>query len=731
MIRTLATTYILAASCAVTSSVDAQVRDTLARRDTGVRDTTIARLATVRVTSSILPIAGPAIGSGVPARTSIIQRNELERWNSRLLANAVAREPGTSLYDDLGSVNKPTLVTRGFTASPVVGLPQGVSVFVDGVPVNEPDAGQVNFDLLPLDHAEQIEILSGTASLLGPNSLGGAINIITRRGGPRSGGEVDVTSGSHQAYTAAASHGDQLPGGWRYYAGVGYSSERGWRQLTEAQQYNAFVNLGRSSETAGFNFQAFTAKSYAETAGSLPLSVYRTKPDSNLSSGDFEDLAQVHVAVSGHRGIAGGQGVGTLYFRHSDGERFNVNQEADPDVRSFSANRTWGGSADWRTGRAIGSAALGLRFGVGGSANATAVRIYGERIDPGLTTHVDSPIGKVDAYTLADYSVGRVTVSSGLRYDVVRVPFRNRLDAGRDTTSRFQRVSPRGGVSFAIGQGSSVYVSAGQSFRAPALIELACADPLEPCPLPFALGDDPPLRPVVATTHEVGARWIAGAIELSAAAYRTAVRNDIFLFPYDDAGAPNESTIDGYFANVDATRREGVELGVRASAGPFTTSAAYAYTRATFQVDDVQIFSIREEAAPPDVEVNVIERGDHLPLIPRHTASLGASLDLGRGIQLGLDARHVGERRLRGDEANEESPLPGHTVIDVRAGYTFGNWQIAGIVRNVASADYATFGTFNINQGAGGALERFLTPGTPRTFQLILRRRLGAESGTS
>ena len=38
-------------------------------------------------------------------------------------------------------------------------------------------------------------------------------------------------------------------------------------------------------------------------------------------------------------------------------------------------------------------------------------------------------------------------------------------------------------------------------------MELACADETAACPLPFALGDDPPLDAVVGTTYEVGGQW--------------------------------------------------------------------------------------------------------------------------------------------------------------------------------------------------------------------------------
>jgi iron complex outermembrane receptor protein len=350
------------------------------------------------------------------------------------------------------------------------------------------------------------------------------------------------------------------------------------------------------------------------------------------------------------------------------------------------------------------------------------IRLFAERIDPGLTTHVESPIRKADAFALGDYVVGPVTLSGGLRYDVVRVPFRNRLNPARDTTSTFHRVSPRGGVSVRVAPGASLYASLGQSFRAPAVIELACADPDEPCPLPFALGDDPPLDPVVATTLEVGGAWERGPLEVSASAYRTNVHDDIYLFPFEDENEPEGSTIDGFFSNIDRTRREGVELASRLTiTGGHALYANYAYTRATFQTE-AEIFSIREAEGGE----NETEPGDRLPLVPDHTATIGGSFVLPAGFELGMDARYTGERWLRGDEANQTSPLSGFWLANARLSYELGQWEIQALVRNLFDREYAAFGTFNINQGAGDVLERFVTPGHPRTIQIILKRGFGA-----
>src|SRR5215210_7771660 len=115
--------------------------------DTVQTDTArVTRLETIEVTSSIAPTAGPTIGSGIPARISTVTGEAIDAWEPRLLADVLATQPG-------------------------------VSVFLDGVRQNEPDAAEVNFDLLPMEHVQRVELLSGSGSLLGPNSLGGAVNL--------------------------------------------------------------------------------------------------------------------------------------------------------------------------------------------------------------------------------------------------------------------------------------------------------------------------------------------------------------------------------------------------------------------------------------------------------------------------------------------------------------------------------------------------------------------------
>src|SRR4051794_41136094 len=107
------------------STGSAQQRDTTQTDSTRSDTTRVTQLKTIEVTTSIAPTAGPTIGSGIPARISTVTGAAIDAWEPRLLADALATQPGISLYDDLGSPFKLNLSTRGFNVGPVVGLPPG------------------------------------------------------------------------------------------------------------------------------------------------------------------------------------------------------------------------------------------------------------------------------------------------------------------------------------------------------------------------------------------------------------------------------------------------------------------------------------------------------------------------------------------------------------------------------------------------------------------------------
>ncbi len=706
--------------------------------DTTAADTGAFALPPIEVMGTIRPDAGPTVGSGVPARVTTLEAEDVDAYEPRVLSDAVRQVPGFSTYDDLGSPYKLNISSRGFYSSPVVGLPQGVAVFLNGVRMNEPEASQVNFDLLPMDHIQRIEVLSGNGSLLGRNALGGAINLVTARGSGPTRGTVELSGGSFGTFRGEANVSGLTGGGMDWYVGGNYNNEDGWRDVTGAEEYSGFVNLGKLGETQGIRFQGMYANSLVHTAGSLPESIFETSPDSNLSANDYEDLWAYQGSLQGYTQVGTGRASAMLYFRRHRAERFNANQPVDPDVFGISYNTSFGYTADYRWVTLLNDdLALNLRGGVDGSINQVDIDIFADSVkfggDRTLTTQVRSPIWDIAPFLLADLTSGSFTFSAGARYDYVRIPFENLLDHSADTVGTYDQLNPRLGVSVAVAPGASVFASWGKSFRSPAVIENACADPEAPCPLPFALGDDPPLDPVKATTIEAGFNYAIESLVLQGSVYHMEVRNDIFLTPFGEE-EPEGGAIDGFFINLDKTRRVGVELGVAYRFdGGHSAYLNYGYTRATFE-SPAEIFSIRsledegeDEVINPFPTGNEVIAGDHFPLVPDHLLKGGATARVGRYFYVGADARYTGTQWLRGDEANVTDKLDDYVVTDARLGVEFDRWEVSGVVTNLFQHRYASFGTFNVNQGnpAGPTVERFLSPGSERMFRLIVRASLG------
>src|SRR5438105_10365478 len=148
--------------------------------DSTLKDT--AALAPVVVTGVRLPTVRE-LARGLAGRTATLDVQALDARGVRSLADALEQLPGVTTSDELGATAQLDVSLRGFQVSPVIGLPQGVTVYVDGVRANEPDAHEVNFDLLPLEDVERVDVVYGPSVLLGRNALGAAVNLVTRRGG--------------------------------------------------------------------------------------------------------------------------------------------------------------------------------------------------------------------------------------------------------------------------------------------------------------------------------------------------------------------------------------------------------------------------------------------------------------------------------------------------------------------------------------------------------------------
>jgi len=96
----------------------------------------------------------PMQGSGVaaqkiPANIQTVSKEQLEKTQSLSLAEYINRYLGSvSINEAQSNPLQPDIYYRGFAATPILGLPQGLSTYVNGVRFNEPFGDSVNWDLI-------------------------------------------------------------------------------------------------------------------------------------------------------------------------------------------------------------------------------------------------------------------------------------------------------------------------------------------------------------------------------------------------------------------------------------------------------------------------------------------------------------------------------------------------------------------------------------------------------
>src|SRR5690606_17350294 len=124
-------------------------------------------------------------------------------------------------------------------------------------------------------------------------------NIITRRGTREPAVALEASAGAYGLRRGVLQAGGRLQhAGW--FGGIVHEREDGWRDRMRGERTVVHAALATTGGERGVGVTITTGRSEAQTAGSLPLSVYLVQPDSNLTAGDFELIRQLGVAAHAH-----------------------------------------------------------------------------------------------------------------------------------------------------------------------------------------------------------------------------------------------------------------------------------------------------------------------------------------------------------------------------------------------------------------------------------------------
>jgi outer membrane receptor protein involved in Fe transport len=242
----------------------------------------------------------------IPAPVQTVTARDIEQSGSLDLSDLMNRRlNGVHINGNQGNPFQPDVNYRGYTASPLLGTPQGISVYVDGVRQNQPFGDVVAWDLIPKVAISEVALMPGSNPLFGLNTLGAALSIQTKDGYSQPGASLELSGGSFGRRAGQFDYGGSNSKGLNWYAAGDLFREDGWRQYSPSEVRQAFGKLGwirgKTALALSFGYAGnwLTGNGLQDTRR-LPLdylSVY-TIPDITWNRAPSFNLSVHHQATS-------------------------------------------------------------------------------------------------------------------------------------------------------------------------------------------------------------------------------------------------------------------------------------------------------------------------------------------------------------------------------------------------------------------------------------------------
>ena len=588
----------------------------------------------------------------VPAQVTVITAEDIAESGAQNVVDVLETVAGVRFQGATAGAGSDAVSMRGFGENSY----GRVLVLVDGRRLNNADMQSINWNTVSLIDIERIEVLDGSAAVqYGNNAVGGVINIITKKAGPRRTALV-LGGGSFFQNESAISH---VEGGeWGGFSvSAAHNGTKGYRARQASQVTNIAArgtfNIG---DSLTLSLDAAFADMFYQLPGSLTKAQFEDDPtqannyhdenaERDYSGGltlDWQPLQSLFATLPvSYRGktIAADM---ESFRGYTDRKSSTV--EARPQVTSHLA---------------FGDMKLRLLGGVDTYWTHLAVKGYSELDRDADSQTYDSTVSQ---WTLGPYLTARfeplslLAVSAGIRYDTAFVQM--------DTES------PTGNADGSVWNGALVY-DAGVTvnplsslklfaryatlFRYPFVDEQAVYQG-------WGASFDKDLKPEAGFNAEAGGAFsLGGLASLDANVFFMRLTDEI---AYDDASSKN--------VNLDTTQRIGANVHARVTPIAFLAlDASYSFVNAVFAGGD--------------------NEDKHIPLVPDHKLYAQISVILPFGLSFGPDVTFSSSSYA--DKANE-TKVDGYLLWGAKLRYALSkderDFSVQLTLRNLTDVHYTT-----------------------------------------
>ena len=680
------------------------------------------------------PLPGQGVARDLlPYNTQVVRRSAIDNAQADNASDFMARRmAGVQVNDIQGSPFQGDLTFRGFRASGILGASQGLSVYIDGVRVNEPFGDVVNWDLIPEFAIDSMSLVPGANPAFGLNSLGGALSFTTATARSAPGLRGEASFGSFGRKRLALSHGAQHGSGWSHYVGIGLFDENGWRDQSQGHLGNVVAKLAKSGDAGDFSLNLLAGRSTLVGNGLTPLftfdnegnrtpdigqarreAVY-THPDETQNRvvqtslqwrraiGDAATLEALAYVRSGRRetingdaaALAAAQPLGSAAPRALLSGRRAQRQGFAPEgapvnaafnrtatrQRSTGAALAWSqtsGAHQWQAGVSVDAARVSYeQTERQGSFDATRGVLPFENEEDALSARVKGNTRTLGLYVTDTWRVApRTHVTGTVRLNHARVA--NTLTTVENNTGVVKQ-RPRETFRYR-SLNPALGVAHRLSDSGPTLFANIARNNRVPTVIELGCADpDEPCR------LPAGLQADPFLDQVVSTTFETGMRMDggpsspwraaLALFRTDNRNDILFRSVSvvgqlGYFQNFARTRHQGLDAELSTRLGAFDLGVAYSHLDATYQAEGTLRMGER------NVE---IRRGTRIAGLPRHLFKSSVDWRAGAGLVLGADVQLLSRRGVAGNEdgrienvgdARVDFSLPGYAVLNLRASW--------------------------------------------------------------
>ena len=277
----------------------------------------------------------------VIADVTLISREQIEQGMGRTVAEVLARSGGIQLGSNGGLGNSSSVFVRGTESRHVL-------LLVDGVRYGSSTLGAPNWDSIPLEMIDRIEVLKGPASALyGSDAVGGVVQIFTRKGRTGLGsfipfipyGSLTVGQNERRELSAGASGGTSE---FHYAFGLQTLRDKGFSATNPQVAFNSF-----NPDSDGFSQNSGNASLQWKLTPALTLGANLLRAEGVNHSDKGPDPYDVHTnfvtQVSGLRAKYQVQEAwNTSLQLGSSADRSNYFSSPSPDIINTAKDQwTW------------------------------------------------------------------------------------------------------------------------------------------------------------------------------------------------------------------------------------------------------------------------------------------------------------------------------------------------------------------------------------------------------